>query len=270
MTRFLHITDLHVSAPETDDPGRQTDTVASLDRLLDIATRLDPRPDFIVASGDLTNIGDRASYDLVAARFAALDIPVAMTLGNHDRRDGWHAAFPDHPAAPDGPVDHDMVQAGVHIIALDSSVPGKVAGALDAAQLERAQDMLARHPDLPKLIAVHHPPRIDPDEPLPWATLDADSTEKLAALLKGHNVLAILSGHIHLNRVALWNGIPLVVTMGQQSTVDLTRTDAMAVVEGTGFAICDLLPGGPRITFAPLETGRLIKEIPVERLRAFS
>lgn len=270
MTRFLHITDLHITAPETQDPAQQTDTVAALDRLIQIAPTLEPRPAFIVASGDLTNIGDEASYALLAARLAALDIPVVMTLGNHDVRAEWHAAFPGHPGAPDGPVDVDAALAGIQVITLDSSVPGKVSGALTGEQLADLDQTLARHPDLPKVIAIHHPPRTDPENAGIWATLDAPSTDRLAAALAGHDVRAVLCGHVHLNRMSLWHGVPLVVTMGQQSTVDLTRNDALAVIEGTGFAICDLLPAGLQVTYVPLAPARLIKEIPTERLKAFS
>lgn len=270
MTRFLHITDLHITAPETDDPTRQTDTVATLDRVIDIARTLDPAPAFIVASGDLTNIGDDASYALLADRLGALDIPVIMTLGNHDRRAGWHAAFPGHAAAPDGPVDHDRVVAGVHVIAVDSSVPGKVSGALSDAQLSQLDAALARHSGLPTIVAIHHPPRLDPEGESPWATLDLTTTQQLEALFAKRPVTAVLCGHVHMNRIGLWNGTPLVVTMGQQSTVDLTRNDALAVIEGTGFAICDLRPAGLSVTYVPLEAPRLIKEISTERLTAFS
>ncbi len=270
MTRFLHLTDLHITAPETDDPSQQTDTVATLEHALEIADRLSPRPDFIIASGDLTNIGDLASYRHLAQRFDSCDIPVFMTLGNHDNRAAWHTAFPGHPAAPDGPVDQDRVLAGIHIIAVDSAVPGQVSGALDSGQLQFVQTCLARHPELPKLVVVHHPPRLDPMSNHNWAHLDQHSTDQLADLLKGQNVLAVLSGHIHLNRFAMWNQIPLVVNTGQQSSVDVTRSDTLSVIQGTAFALCDLLPGGLQVTYVPLGTPEVIKEIPIGRLLAFS
>jgi 3',5'-cyclic AMP phosphodiesterase CpdA len=270
MTRFLHITDLHVSAPSTEDPGRQTDTVETLARLVDAAGRLAPRPDFIVASGDLTNVGDRASYDLVASITSALDMPVVYALGNHDRRAAFRAAFPGHPGEADAPLDHDAVHGGVHVVVLDSSEPGRVSGSLGEAQFERLAAMLARHRDLPKLVVVHHPPKLRPGPGGGWATLDDGATSRLAAALAGQKVLAMLSGHVHMNRVALWNGIPVVVTMGQQSTVDVTHAGGLRIVEGTGFAICDIWPSGPQVTFASLAEPRVIKEIPEERLRAFS
>lgn len=269
MIRFLHITDLHVSAPKRGGSERRAASIEALARLVEIADRLRPRPAFIVASGDLTNTGDEDSYRVVGNMLGALDIPVIWALGNHDRRAGFHAVFPGHAGAPDGPLDHDAVHAGVHVIALDSSAPGQVGGALDDDQFARLDVMLARNTDLPRLVAVHHPPKLSPRARNGWATLTEDSSDRLRGALTGRNVQAVLSGHMHMNRIAMWHGIPLVVTMGQQSTVDLTRTDALAVIEGTGFAICDMLAGGLQTTFVPLAEPRVIREIPEERLRAF-
>lgn len=270
MTRFLHITDLHLTAPETDDPHQHADTLAALERMIDIANTLSPRPDFVVASGDLTNLGDAASYRLLAQRMTRLQMPVLYALGNHDRREGFFGAFADHAGAPAGPLDHDAVHAGLHVVVLDSSVPGRVGGALDDDQMAGAAAMLARHPDLPKLVVVHHPPRLDPTSPYAWETLGETDSARLAGLLAPHRVMAVLSGHIHTNRVTLWHGIPVVTNIGQQSGVDLTRSRGMSVVEGSGFGLCDLLPSGVQVTFVPLPEPQVLKEIPEARLRGFS
>lgn len=263
MTRFLHITDLHL---EADAPGG---TVAVLDRLMATLPHLDPAPEFVVATGDLTDRGDAESYQMLKDRLAALGLPLVQTLGNHDLRAGWHAEFPGHDAAPDGPVDQEAVLAGVHIIALDSSVPGKVSGALNAGQLSWLEAALDRHPDLPKLIALHHPPQIDPNMPFTWEALDEASTQALGAALAGRGVVAVLCGHVHRNRVTLWQGIPVVVTMGLQSSIDVTRSDSLRVMEGCGFAICDLLPVGFQVSFAPLEERAELQHISAESARNF-
>lgn len=269
MTRFLHITDLHVSAPSTDDPGRQTDTVGTLARMIEIANAMDPGPDFVVASGDLTNIGDRASYELLAGMMAELKVPVVYALGNHDRRAGFHAAFPGYPGAPDGPLDYDVVHAGAHLIVGDTAVPGQVSGALDSAQFERLDAALERHPELPKILVLHHPVATHGREGA-WTTIAPADSARIGDMIEGRNVAAILSGHVHSNRVAFWRGTPLVVTMGQQSTVDLTRRDGLHIVEGAGFAICDLGPAGLNVAFAPLTQSRVIKVIPEATLRRFA
>lgn len=270
MTRFLHVTDLHITAPQTEDPTQQTNTVAAFDRLLLAAERLTPKPEFMVLSGDLTNIGDEASYRWLSERLTRSDIPVVMTLGNHDRRTPWHTVFSGHAKAPDGSVDHDAVLSGIHIIALDSMVPGKVSGALTDEQYQHAHEMLNRHPELPKILAIHHPPKLNRNTQFAWASLDLDSTDRLAALMNGRNIAAVLSGHVHMNRFAMWQAVPLVINTGLQSSIDVTRTDALSIIEGAGFAVCDLLDGNLQVTFASLDEPRPIKEISVERLRAFS
>ena len=195
-----------------------------------------------------------------------------MSFGTIENADWWTTNL--NPGTVNCPVvvniDAYDSLSDAHKAALDSSVPGKVSGTLDAAQFERAQDMLDRHPNLPKVLAIHHPPRLDPDSPQLWATLDQPTTDRLADLLEGRSITAILSGHIHLNRVALWQGHPLVTTMGQQSTIDVTRSDALAVVEGTGFAICDMRPGGLQVTVVALEPPKRIKEISTDRLLSLS
>ena len=79
MTRFLHLTDLHVSHPDMNDANLHSDTAGTLKRMVEIIARMDPLPDFVVASGDLTNHGDEASYELVKDTIADLPVPVSYT-----------------------------------------------------------------------------------------------------------------------------------------------------------------------------------------------
>ncbi|HIF77203.1 MAG TPA: phosphodiesterase, partial [Sulfitobacter sp.] len=93
MTRFVHLTDLHISHPDLADPHLQSDTPATLRRVVEVINAMDPQPDFVVASGDLTNQGDRESYALVHEITAPLKAPLVMALGNHDKRAGFNAVF---------------------------------------------------------------------------------------------------------------------------------------------------------------------------------
>ena len=267
MTRFVHLTDLHISHPDLADPHLQSDTPATLRRVVEVINAMDPQPDLVVASGDLANQGDRESYALVREITAPLKAPLVMALGNHDKRAGFNAVFA--PGLADAPYFHDAPQGDLHVIALDSSVPGKVAGALDDAQFEFLQAALQRHPELAKLLVIHHPPRIDP-EALPWGSLDEASSARLAEMLKGQHVAGILSGHVHVNRVSHWHGIPVMISNGLHSTIDLTETRDLRIVEGTGFGICEWHPSGLSVSFAPLDpTARELARIDREQLKSF-
>ena len=267
MTRFIHLTDLHLSHPSRNDPQIKTDTAGALARAVRAINAMDPLPDFVVCSGDLTNQGDAESYALLADLLAPLRVPVVLALGNHDKRAAFHAA---QGGTGEAPYCHDQCFGGVHVVTLDTLVPGRVAGAIDDGQFDRLAAALDRHQGVPKLLVLHHPPRLD-DAGLPWAALDGPSTDRLAAMVQGRGVIGMLSGHIHMNRVSLWHGIPLVVSIGLNSTVDLLEPRDMRIVEGTGFGICTLRGSSLTVAFAPMSPEpRVIGTIDQARLRAFS
>ena len=58
---------------------------------------LDPQPDAVLLTGDLTDDGDPRSYARVRELLAPLAVPVHPIPGNHDDRDALREAFADHP-----------------------------------------------------------------------------------------------------------------------------------------------------------------------------
>ena len=268
MTRFIHLTDLHISHPDAGDLSDKSGTVETLKRVVGILNAMERQPEFVVASGDLTNTGHPLSYELLHEILAPLNAPLILALGNHDKRPEFHVSIGNPPS--DTPHCHDTVLGGLHVITLDTSIAGHVAGAICSAQFDFLEQALERHTDTPKLIVMHHPPRIDPDG-LPWGSIDMESTDRLEQVLRGHNIAGILSGHIHINRVSHWHGIPLVVSNGQDSTVDLLETKDLRLVEGTGLALCDWRPSGLTVSFVPLSPApRELGLIDRARLLAFT
>lgn len=268
MTRFIHLTDLHVCHPDAGAPSHKSDNRGTLARVVAAINAMDHQPDFVVASGDLTDQGDARSYALFAELVAPLKAPLLTALGNHDKRAAFHQVL--GAAGSDAPWFHDAVHGGLHVITLDTLVPGHVAGTIGDAQFADLADALSRHPDLPKLLVMHHPPRVDPDG-LPWGSIDMASTDRLAGLLRGHPVAGILSGHIHINRMMHWHGIPVIVSGGLDTSVDILETTDLRLIEGTSFGICDWLPTGICVSWVPLTPeAREIGVIDRARLLSFA
>ncbi|MGV8855650.1 MAG: metallophosphoesterase [Devosia sp.] len=252
---FVHLTDLHVGNPAEPDDHLYSDTSATLATILAEVKSLVPQPRFIVASGDLTNRGDAGCYrqlqQIIAA--AGLDMPVLYALGNHDRRDGFYPTMLGQSDDLDAPYDHAQVIDGLHIIVLDSSVPNKVGGAFEPGQLDWLKAQLEEHAELPKLLVMHHAPALDLDSPdMEWESLSIADTEALRDALEDYDVVGILSGHIHFDRVSNWHGIPVVVGIGQHAATDvLWLHEGLRILSGASFAIGTLRPSGLSITFAP-------------------
>ena len=254
LTTFVHLTDLHVGNPAVQDDHLYSDTNTTLRAILASIKTLQPAPKFIIASGDLTNRGDVESYEILKSIFAesGLDMPVLFALGNHDRREGFYPGILGQ-AVSAAPYDHAQVIGGVHIIVLDSSVPNKIGGAFEPGQLDWLKAELENHAELPKLLVMHHAPSLDDNPSMEWEALTIANTEELRQAIAGKNVLGILSGHIHYDRVTNWYGVPVVVGIGQHAATDVTWLhEGLRMIEGASYAIGTVRPSGLTITFSPL------------------
>jgi 3',5'-cyclic AMP phosphodiesterase CpdA len=258
---FVHLTDLHVGDPAVPDPGLQADTTANLRAILADVKRLTPAPAFMVVSGDLTNRGDAGSYRAVKALFAeaTLSFPVFFALGNHDRREPFYEVMLDRSNAGGTPYDHDALIGDIHLIVLDTSIPGAIGGGFEPGQLDWLKERLDAHPARRKLLVMHHAPMLDPDEPATaWESITAEDTHRLATLLAGRrDILGILSGHIHYDRVSHWYGIPIVTGIGQHAAVDvLSLHQGLRSVAGASFIVGKVRESGLTVAFAPQPSDR--------------
>jgi Icc protein len=250
---FVHLTDLHISAPEPKDKTLLSDTTATLATIVGLVQAIEPRPAFVVVSGDLTNRGDVASYRVLKEMMAKIDVPVVYALGNHDTRPGFYEGMLGRADDPEAPYCHDQLIAGVHVVVLDSSVRGRIGGALSPEQFSFLEGALDRHRDVPKIVVVHHAPALDDGN---WETLTTADTQRLAETLKGRNVAGMLTGHIHHDRVSHWYGIPVIVGTGQHNAIDPIFSRGLRLLAGTGCAYCSLRPSGLTVSFVPLPSDR--------------
>jgi 3',5'-cyclic AMP phosphodiesterase CpdA len=265
---FIHLTDLHIGDPTADD-HLFSDTRQTLEEILRLVADIEPRPRFLVASGDLSNRGDVESYHHLKEAMAALDMPVIYALGNHDTREGFYRGMLERDDNLQAPYFHDREIEGVHVITLDSSVSGHIGGNIETEQFDWLAGALDRHADLPKLIVSHHPPALgDGPDPAHWRTIDYEDSARLAQMLKGRNVLGILSGHIHHDRVSNWHGVPVVVGTGQHAASDILKPDVLRMVRGASFGLGTVRPSGLTVAFVPLPSDRAeLNVYPLEMLR---
>ena len=265
MTCFIHLTDLHVSHPVRGGPQLHADKVAALRHVARLMRDMKPAPQFVVVSGDLTDHGDTASYATLKDALAPIDIPVILALGNHDMRDAFREVFQPGTAATSDPLFHNGRYGDLHVIVLDSSVPGRVGGAIDRTQFEMLEQVLREYPDVAKLIVCHHPPHIHRDGLLAWESLSAGDTMLLAQILEGYDIAGILCGHVHVNRVVHWCGWPVIIPVGLHNTLNRLTSSDLLIEEGTSFAVCDYRPGELDVTFVPIvpkprELGRISRD----------
>ena len=133
---IAQITDAHIKPHGTLAYGR-VDTAPYLARAVAHLLALRPRPDVVLATGDLVDGGRPDEYRRLRDLLAPLSMPVYLIPGNHDEREALAAAFPDHTYLPRGGRFLQYVVDGypVQLIGLDTLVPGQVGGRLCAERL---------------------------------------------------------------------------------------------------------------------------------------
>src|SRR6202043_3755142 len=109
--------------------------------------------------GDLADTPTVEEYDYLKRLLAPLTLPFAGIPGNHDSRDMMRAAFPQSAYVfPSGPLDQKVEIDALDLLLLDSSVPGKPHGELDARTLQWLDATLAPSASRPGRLFLHHPP----------------------------------------------------------------------------------------------------------------
>jgi Icc protein len=256
--RILHLSDTHLTRlPGGNQDG--VDTRESLRRILHDCREL-PGPDVVVVTGDVADDGSREAYtdalDLVGGFARQRRIPAIFSTGNHDERAAFTAVLgsghfdaegrdrpEDRLDSADGERAAVTTVAGHRIITLDSLVPGKGYGLVSAAQLGWLRDVLAEPAPQGSVLALHHPPVVVPGVAVQEA-LGLRNGEDLAEAIGGTDVRLVLCGHFHLQLFGMLAAVPVWVTPGVVTRIDLTATPGTErAVKGASASLVDL--GGP-------------------------
>lgn len=220
---FLFLTDSHLQ-PELD-ATHGTDLAFRRARMIPA--------DFAIQGGDhvfdaLSVSKERATqvFDLYGKTEQDLGLKVHHTLGNHD-------IFGIFPASGVGPADpsygkkmfearfgltyYSFDHKGVHFIVLDSvgiTDDRRYIARIGDAQLEwLAKDLAALQPGAPIIVTTHIPlVTAVPSYSVPGRPPSMDdffvNGPATIKLFEGHNVLAVLQGHTHVNERVEWHGVP--------------------------------------------------------------
>ncbi len=235
-------TDLHIGF------HRDAPVDLNLERFRQVLDRLKrgpDRPDMLLLTGDITEHGDAESFAALAGVLEDCPFPVWPIPGNHDNRAALAAAFPQ--VTQEGGFIHYAIDAGTfRIVMLDTLEEGRHGGALCSARAVWLSAELAANPDVPTLVALHHPPVgvgigwMDPHPAAPWIA-------RLGAAIAGHSqVRALICGHVHRPVATIFAGVPLIVCPSSSaglalnlSPIDPAKADgrAMLVDDLPGFAL---------------------------------
>lgn len=240
------ITDIHLGRVYEGPDGR-IDPLEELQRAVDHLNGLSPRPDVVLATGDLTNAARPADYAALRAALDRLDMPVYAIPGNHDDRAQMRATFGDQGYLPaEGAFLHYSIEDyPLRLIGLDTLEPGEIGGNLCGERLAWLEQRLSAAPDRPTLVFMHHPPF---ETGIPFFDgINCRNGAALGDLVGRHpQIELILCGHVHRAITLRWHGTVIEVTpsTGYQYELDLVRGHTIdPVLEPPACRVCLWKPG---------------------------
>jgi 3',5'-cyclic AMP phosphodiesterase CpdA len=217
---IAQISDLHICEPGRLFAGH-VDTAALCAAAIDHINAMDPQPDLVLVTGDLVESGRPAQYAHFHSILSGLQAPVRFLPGNHDDRTVIRETFYSDRRTTDRL--YDVVDLdGLRVVLLDDVIPGSPSGELGRDQLDWLDTLLSREPDLPVIVALHHPPFVTGIVHMDGMGLvDAGAFE---AVIRRHpQVAAVVAGHLHRPIATRWAGTIAMTapSVAHQVTLDL-------------------------------------------------
>jgi len=257
--RFVLLADTHVFG----DRGkvlRDTNPYENFERARAEYGALASRPAGVIIAGDCAALtGEAADYEVLRELVDPIPMPVTFSLGNHDHRERFWAAFAGHRARPLPVADRHVTrieapQADWFVLdSLDAtnSTPGR----LGEAQLEWLARELDRRPDKPALVVAHHYPLPD-DDPSKLKSALLDTAGLYEVIVPRKQVKAYVFGHSHR-----WEH-------GKIDDLHLVNLPALAWLfdakQPRGWVDARFEPGGMRLTVQCLDPSHEAHGRPLE------
>lgn len=225
---IAHISDTHLLAGGARLFG-QVEHETYLERALAQLERSIARPEALVFTGDLADLGEPDAYlrlrSIVEPAAARMGAQIIWVMGNHDEREPYsQLLFDEEPSGR--PQDRVYDINGLRIISFDTTVPGFHHGAVTEEQLEWLADELATPAEHGTLLAVHHPPIPTPLLEA-MGMLELMDQHRLEQVVRGSDVRGVLAGHLHYSTHSTFAGVPVSVAAATCYTLDLSAEDRL-------------------------------------------
>lgn len=218
-------------------------TYDSLQAIVTHLSQLQPSPNILLLTGDISQDETYESYQQLENLLAPLGIPTYWIPGNHDNLPVMEQVLNQPPFY----TEKSFTAGGWHFILLSSWLPGCVHGQLSQASLEWLDRQLQLVGEKPTLISLHHPPCL-----INSAWMDAIALQNpedfFAVIDRYPQVKIVLVGHIHQ---AFDNERCNVLYLGSPSTCVQFKPESVQFALDAvqpGFRLLTLLPDGNFVT----------------------
>lgn len=237
---------VQLSDPHIGATWGAADPAKALAAAVETVLSMPQQPDAVLVCGDLADHASEAEYEQVRGLLSPLGAGVHVAAGNHDDRRTLRRHF-GVPGDADDPIAYAVELGPLKLVVLDTTIPGDDPGELGAGQLEWLDTELASAPEIPTLVAMHHPPLVTGIPSCDESGLRPDDRRALGQVVDRHpQVRTLAGGHVHRAITSRLSGRPVVTSPSTYVQLRLSFAGTgveLAEREPAGFVVHALLDG---------------------------
>ncbi|MGI9374458.1 MAG: metallophosphoesterase [Hyphomicrobiales bacterium] len=193
---IAQISDTHIAHDVADKDQR----IEEFRRTIADINTLDPQPDLIVHTGDITHNGLDGEYADARAVLDEAKSPVFVLAGNKDNRANLKKAFADQEYIDVSTefVEYEINDYPLKLVIIDTVSENSNKGAFCKARVESFTRLTMNEHDKPIVVFAHHPPFEALQCPDPFQFETSESMQHLRTALSGvERLAAVFCGHVH-------------------------------------------------------------------------
>ncbi len=212
--KFAFLTDIHITA---GNPVPYNDLARSVEQINQTAGI-----EFAIISGDITNIGDRRSMEVVKSLLDRLTVKYYIVPGNHETK--WSESGVTDFARVFGSERFRFEHGGILFLGVNSGPIIRMADGHVAPQdIDWIKKNLAQAgKEQPVIFVTHYP--LQPG--------DIDNWYEVTDALRPYNIKLVMGGHYHRYMQLQYDGIPGM----------LCRSNLRAQEPVGGYSLCEVTP----------------------------
>lgn len=263
MNKFtiVHLSDPQLTAAAVEPQyHQQMSPLKKLQQIFDDVLVHQIAPDLIVIGGDLIQNGTTQDYAKLRAYLSEqaerLQAPIQVILGDQDDREAFNAGYLSQAHQPY--YAYKQMYQNMDFYFLDSKwETNKEAGWLDREQLDWLNKNLHIAPRRRAFIFLHHPLDAPALRSMRYALLQ--NNRELLAILHGHNIGGIFTGHLHFGASYLVDNTIPVTTVGSATTyINCQDPHYHEVHDAINYNVITIQRGMASVTNHPLYLGQTV------------
>ena len=204
MISIAQISDTHLLCPlQTKEINIVKQRIVNLESCVDSINTLDPQPDIVIHTGDVTHNGTVEEYKIADSILKKLKQRVFFTPGNRDNRFNLRKIFTQSFSEKFDKefYIYSIELKGFKLISMDTFCSNSNKGELTSSKIKLLSNEISHSGSLPTAIFMHHPPyNVSDNEFERVEYVDIEEVNKFHCFLKNKsNIVALFCGHIHKN-----------------------------------------------------------------------